>query len=117
MDAPERALRRLRDAYGAGQVWVTNYDDGTVTQNTRALDNAATVALNVRGPQDLVVSGGSVWVVSNLDDAVVRLSAKTGKPVGEPIAVGRNPFAIAAHGKRLWVTNLASGSVTRLTLP
>jgi streptogramin lyase/predicted Ser/Thr protein kinase len=106
-----------RVAYGAGQVWVTNYDDGTVTQNTRALDNAATVALSVRGPQDLVVAGGSVWVVSNLDDAVVRLDAEDGRAVGDPIEVGRNPFAIVAHGKRLWVTNLASASVTRLTLP
>ncbi|WP_445149432.1 protein kinase domain-containing protein [Baekduia sp. Peel2402] len=106
-----------RVAYGAGQVWVTNYDDGTVTQNTRALDNAATIPLNVRGPQDLVVADGSVWVVSNLDDAVVRLDAKTGKPIGDPIDVGRNPFAIAAHGKALWVTNLASGSVTRLDVP
>jgi streptogramin lyase len=103
-----------RAAFGEQQIWVSNYDDGTVTQNTRALDNAATVALNVRGPQDLVVADGLVWVVSNLDDAVVRVDAKTGKPVGEPIAVGRNPFAIAAHGKSLWVTNLASGSVTRL---
>jgi len=64
-----------------------------------------------------VVADGSVWVVSKLDDAVVRLDAKTGKPIGEPIDVGRNPFAIAAHGKALWVTNLASGSVTRLDVP
>jgi streptogramin lyase/predicted Ser/Thr protein kinase len=106
-----------RVAYGAGQIWVTNYEDGTVTQNTRALDNRATNPLPVRGPQDVVVSNGSVWVVSNLDDQVVRLDPKTGKVEGEAIDVGRNPFAIAAHGKRLWVTNLASGSVTRLTLP
>ncbi|HET6507749.1 MAG TPA: protein kinase [Baekduia sp.] len=106
-----------RVTYGAGQIWVTNYDDGTVTQNTRALDNPATAPLNIRGPQGIVVSNGSVWVVSNLDDQVVRLDPKTGKTVGDAIDVGRNPFAIAAHGKRLWVTNLASGSVTRLTLP
>jgi streptogramin lyase/predicted Ser/Thr protein kinase len=106
-----------RVAYGAGQVWVTNYDDGTVTQDTRALDNPATAPLNIRGPQGIVVADGSVWVVSNLDDQVVRLNPKTGKTVGDPIDVGRNPFEIAAHGRRLWVTNLASGSVTMLTLP
>jgi streptogramin lyase/predicted Ser/Thr protein kinase len=103
-----------RVAYGAGSVWVTNYDDGTVTQNTRALDNRTTVPLSVRGPQDLTVVGDTVWVVSNLDDSVVALDVKTGDPVGDPITVGRNPFAIVAHGKSLWVTNLASATVTRI---
>ncbi|HWI72968.1 MAG TPA: hypothetical protein VNT55_13525, partial [Baekduia sp.] len=107
-------LGQHRVAYGAGQVWVTNYDDGTVTQNTRALDNRATSPLPVRGPQDLTVVGDAVWVVSNLDDSVVQLDAKTGDTVGDPIKVGRNPFAIVAHGGRLWVTNLASASVTRI---
>jgi streptogramin lyase/predicted Ser/Thr protein kinase len=103
-----------RVAFGADQVWVTNYDDGTISQNDRSLSNAVTDALNVRGPLDLVVSGNTVWVASYLDDAVVRLDARTGKSIGEPIAVGRNPFAIVAHGKHVWVTNLASGTVSRI---
>jgi streptogramin lyase/predicted Ser/Thr protein kinase len=103
-----------RVAFGAGQVWVTNYDDGTISQNNRSLSNAVTDALNVRGPLDLVVSGNTVWVASYLDDAVVRLDARTGKSIGEPIAVGRNPFAIVAHGNHVWVTNLASGTVSRI---
>jgi streptogramin lyase/predicted Ser/Thr protein kinase len=103
-----------RVAYGAGQVWVTNYDDGTISQNTRALDNAATDPLNVRGPLDLTVVGNTVWVVSYLDNEVVRLSAKTGETIGDPIKVGRNPFAIVAHGKSVWVTNVASATVSRI---
>jgi streptogramin lyase/predicted Ser/Thr protein kinase len=107
-------LGQHRVAFGAGQVWVTNYDDGTISQNNRSLSNAVTDALNVRGPLDLVVSGNTVWVASYLDDAVVRLDARTGKAIGEPIAVGRNPFAIVAHGGHVWVTNLASGTVSRI---
>ena len=103
-----------RVAFGAGQVWVTNYDDGTISQNNRSLSNAVTNALNVRGPLDLTVSGNTVWVASKLDDAVVRLDARTGKTIGEPIAVGRNPFAIVAHGDHVWVTNLASATVSRI---
>lgn len=103
-----------RVAFGAGQVWVTNYNDGTLSQNNRSLSNAVTDALNVRGPLDLTVSGDTVWVASKLDDAVVRLDARTGKTIGEPIAVGRNPFAIVAHGDHVWVTNLASASVSRI---
>jgi streptogramin lyase len=103
-----------RVAFGADQVWVTNYNDGTLSQNNRSLSNAVTDALNVRGPLDLTVSGNTVWVASKLDDAVVRLDARTGKTIGEPIAVGRNPFAIVAHGDHVWVTNLASASVSRI---
>jgi streptogramin lyase/predicted Ser/Thr protein kinase len=103
-----------RVAFGADQVWVTNYDDGTISQNNRSLSNAATDALNVRGPLDLTVSGSTVWVASKLDEAVVRLDARTGKTIGEPIAVGRNPFAIVAHGGHVWVTNLASATVSRI---
>ena len=75
-----------------------------------------TNALNVRGPLDLTVSGNTVWVASKLDDAVVRLDAQTGKTIGEPIAVGRNPFAIVAHGDHVWVTNLASATVSRIDI-
>jgi streptogramin lyase/predicted Ser/Thr protein kinase len=107
-------LGRHRVAFGADQVWVTNYDDGTISQNNRSLSNAVTDALNVRGPLDLEVTGNTVWVASYLDDAVVRLDARTGKTIGEPIAVGRNPFALVAHGDHVWVTNLASASVSRI---
>jgi len=103
-----------RVAFGGGDVWVSNYDDGTITQNTRALDNAATVPLDVRGPLDLAVSGTTLWVVSNLDDEVVRVDTRTGRPVGDPIDVDRNPFGIVVHGRYAWVTNLASASVTRV---
>jgi streptogramin lyase/predicted Ser/Thr protein kinase len=107
-------LGKHRVAFGNGQVWVTNYDDGTISQNNRSLSNAATDALNVRGPLDLAVSGNTVWVASYLDDTVVRLDARTGKAIGDPIVVGRNPFALVTHGSHVWVTNLASGTVSRI---
>jgi DNA-binding beta-propeller fold protein YncE len=107
-------LGQHRVAFAAGKVWVTNHDDGTISENNRSLSNAATDALNVRGPLDLAISGDTVWVASYLDDTVVRLDARTGKAIGDPIPVGRNPFAIVVHGSHAWVTNLASASVTRI---
>jgi predicted Ser/Thr protein kinase len=109
-------LGRHRVAFGENQVWVTNFDDGTVLQNNRSLTNGIFNPLNVRGPLGVAVSQHTVWVASNLDDTVVRLNARTGKPVGDPIPVGRNPFAIVAHGKSAWVTNVGSASVTRIDL-
>jgi DNA-binding beta-propeller fold protein YncE/predicted Ser/Thr protein kinase len=107
-------IGKHRVAFGASKVWVTNYDDGTISENNRSLSNAATDALNVRGPLGLAVSGSTVWVASYLDDTVVRLDARTGKAIGDPIPVGRNPFAIVARGNHAWVTNLASATVTRI---
>jgi streptogramin lyase len=105
---------RHRVAFGDGQVWVTNYNDGTVSQNNRSLTNLANDLTGVSGPLGIAVSGTTVWVASFLDDTVIRMSTKTGKPVGDPIPVGRNPFAVAAHGSTAWVTNVAAASVTRI---
>jgi streptogramin lyase len=105
-----------RAVFGANQIWVSNYDDGTLTQNDRALDNSAPVALDVRGPLGIAYGGGTVWVASQLDNAVIRVDPRKGEVVGDPIDVGRSPFAIATHGRSAWVTNLASASVSRIDL-
>ena len=109
-------LGQHRVAFGMNQVWVTNFDDGTVSQNNRSLTNRINDPLEVRGPLGIAVSKDTVWVASNLDDTVVRLD-REGRPVGAPIPVGRNPFAITAHGTSAWVTNLGSGTVTRIDRP
>jgi hypothetical protein len=108
-------LGRHRVAYGDGQVWVTNYDDGTVSQNNRGLTNPIPNPLDVRGPVGITFSQHTVWVAGSLDDSVVRLD-RNGRPIGDPVRVGRNPVAIVAHGSRAWVTNLGSGTVTRIEL-
>jgi streptogramin lyase len=105
---------RHRVAFGDGQVWVTNYNDGTVSQNNRSLTNLANDLTGVSGPLGIAVSGTTIWVSSSLDDTVIRMSTKTGKPVGDPVPVGRNPFAVAAHGSTAWVTNVAAATVTRI---
>jgi streptogramin lyase len=103
-----------RVAFGAGQVWVSNYDDGTITQNNRSLTNRINDPANVDGPLDLSYARNTMWVAGNLASAVIRLDARSGRPVGKPIPVGRNPYAILAHGSSVWVTNLGSGTVTRI---
>jgi DNA-binding beta-propeller fold protein YncE len=103
-----------RVVFGAGQVWVSDYDDGTLTQNNRSLTNRSNISAVVGGPLDLAYARGTLWVAGYLESAVIRLDARTGRPVGKPIPVGRNPYAILAHGASAWVTNLAGGTVTRI---
>jgi streptogramin lyase len=103
-----------RVAFGAGQVWVSDYDDGTITQNNRSLTNRIHDPAIVAGPLDMAYAAGTLWVAGYLDSTVLRLDARTGRPVGKPIPVGRNPYAILAHGSSAWVTNLGSGTVTRI---
>jgi streptogramin lyase len=103
-----------RAVYGGGSIWVTNYDDATVTQNNRSLSNRAPVNVAVRGPLGIAYGAGSVWVASALENTVVRIDPKQGQVVGDPIEVGRNPFAMTAHGHSVWVTNLVDGTVSRI---
>ena len=78
--------------------------------------NSAPVALSIRGPLGIAYSAGTVWVASPLDNAVVSIDPKKGEVTGTPVEVGRTPFAVAAHGRSAWVTNLASATVSRIDL-
>jgi streptogramin lyase len=55
-----------------------------------------------------------VWIANGLADEVVRLDPKTGKPQGQPVPVGRNPYAVVARGSSAWVTNLGDSTITRI---
>jgi DNA-binding beta-propeller fold protein YncE len=65
-------------------------------------------------PGRLAVGGGAVWVPLFLADAVARLDARTGEPLGAPIPVGRGPVSVALAAGSAWVVNMGDGTVTRL---
>jgi streptogramin lyase len=99
--------------YGAGFVWVTNQGDGTVSQIAPSFQPRFTDPVGA-APTGVAVGRGAVWVANRLADEVVRVSPKTGKLIGQPIPVGRNPYAVVAHGTSAWVTNLGDSTVTRI---
>jgi hypothetical protein len=105
-----------RAAYGNGQVWVTNEDDLSVMQWDKALSNRVEHPVEVRGPLGLAISGSTLWVVGYLEGQVEPFDMKDFTPIGRPITVGHNPFAIAARGREAWVTNLGSGTVSHIRL-
>ena len=65
-------------------------------------------------PVGLAVAHGNVFVASDTDHTLVRLAPKTGEPIGKPIRVPRNPFAVAAGAGHVWVTGSAGNTLTRI---
>ena len=92
--------------------WVAASSAYTLVEVPRALDNRIRRP-TVTAPVGVAYSSAGVWVVGNLSNSVALVDPKTGKQLGEA-DVGQNPFAITAHGRSAWVTNLADGTVTRV---
>ncbi len=92
-------------AVGAGALWVTNFDDDTVTRIVLAESGAPTRSdFPVGdGPVDVAVGEGGVWVASSLDRTVTRLDPATGEIVAT-IELGNEPQRLAAGGGAVWVS-------------
>jgi DNA-binding beta-propeller fold protein YncE len=54
------------------------------------------------GVADASVSGSSLWVAASRSNQVVRLNAKTGRPIGDPIEVPFRVNSIAATPTAVW---------------
>jgi streptogramin lyase len=62
----------------------------------------------------LAVAHGNVFVASNTDHRLVRLAPRTNDPIGRPMRVPHNPFAVAAGEGHVWVTGTADNTLTRI---
>ena len=115
-DRPARTVRitaaAAELAYGAGSLWGSVQSIDAVVQVPPGRPSVATAA--ARNPSELAVAGGRVFVASNTDHTVVVIDARTGRPVGEPLATGLNPFAMAAGAGHVWVTGMGDNTVTRI---
>ena len=107
LPAPAAAMRYDDDA-----LWVT-LDEDAIARVIAAGGNLRTAAAG-RSPAQSVLAGGHLYVASRNDDTVVVLNPRTLKPVGEPIAVGANPYALVADEHSVWVTGLGDNTLTRL---
>jgi streptogramin lyase len=65
-------------------------------------------------PVGLAVAHGNVYVASDTDHTVVRLAPRTVEPVGKPMHVPGNPYAVAAGAGHVWVTGFANNTLTRI---
>jgi YVTN family beta-propeller protein len=105
--------RPTRIASGAGAVWVTHVDAGTVS---RIDPITRTVRQTIRvgdGAFGVAVAAGDVWVANSLDGTVSRIDAATDAVV-QTIAVGAQPSAVAAWGRDVFVANRGDDTLVRL---
>ncbi|MEN3280487.1 MAG: hypothetical protein V7607_1627 [Solirubrobacteraceae bacterium] len=101
-------------AYGQGAVWVTNNGDDTVTRIDSGSLNT-TVIPTGRGPKGIAVGAGGVWVADSIASTLTRVDPETNQPVGPPIKVATNPYAVDVAGSDVWVTSPPTGQVQRLS--
>lgn len=102
-------------ALGAN-VFVANYDAGTVTKllatTGAAVGSAITVGAN---PQSICAdaAGVNIWTANLSGNSVTKITAATGAVVGT-YGVGTAPSSVFAAGLHIWSVNSGSGNVTKL---
>jgi DNA-binding SARP family transcriptional activator/sugar lactone lactonase YvrE len=113
---------------GYGDLWITNFDDASLTRLQPATSAVKTISVLGAAPAFPVVDGNVVWVADWAGGEVVRLNA-----VGSPqprriplpggtgvwnIAVGAGGVWATTPGTRsLWRINPKTNKVTRVPLP
>lgn len=64
-------------------------------------------------PSAVAVAGDVVWVADDEAHVVHAIDGATGKVIGKPIGVERNPIALATARNAVWVAH-ASGTIVRI---
>ena len=100
--------------YGASYVWASVPADNAVSRlDPRTAGSVDTTTVG-HTPKGLAVAHGTVFVASNTDHRLLQLAPKTGEPVGTPMRVPHNPFAVAAGAGHVWVTGTADSTLSRI---
>jgi predicted Ser/Thr protein kinase len=99
-------------AFGRGRLWATVGADAVARINPVSQE---TVAVNIDSlAEGLDVSGHHVVVALQTDSDVLILDARHWRRPGKRLAVPPNPYAVAAKGRRVWVTGVGHDTLTRL---
>jgi serine/threonine-protein kinase len=98
--------------FGLGSVWVSNYDDDTVSVIRPGSARAETIRV-ADGPLGIATGYGSVWVVCYWKRQLVRIDPATQRIVAR-IGIGEGPLSVATGAGGVWVTNRDSRTVSRI---
>jgi YVTN family beta-propeller protein len=100
-------------ASGAGAVWVSNTDDGTVSRvdpKTHTVRQTITVG---GGPGAIAVGDGGVWVVNSLSGTLSRIDPTINRVV-KTVALGNGPSGVCTSAGSIWVANSDDRTVWRI---
>jgi hypothetical protein len=100
-------------AFGAGAVWATGFEDGSLIRVDAKTRRVTTVDVG-DGPVGVVVAGGRVWVANRSSGTVSRIDPTTMRATGDPIRVGTSPTWITSAAGSIWVSNQSDGTVSRI---
>jgi YVTN family beta-propeller protein len=100
-------------AAGARSVWVTNYNDNTVSRiDPETRDVVQTIPVDST-PSGIAVGAGAVWVANTFSDTVSRIAPAVNTVV-QTIPVGNGPSGVAVGDGSVWVTNSSDGTLSRI---
>ena len=97
--------------------------DGNLWVSLRGADSVARIDVRSRtivtsaagrAPAGLAMAAGQVVVASTYDHTIVTFDPRTVRPIGPPLSVAFNPYAVVAARRHVWVTNVGANAVTRL---
>jgi serine/threonine-protein kinase len=107
----------LRLAAGAGGLWVSVAEHGTVRRIDLSSFAVGTPIPAGRRPTGITVADGLVWVADTRSGSVTRVDPSLEAVSGAPIPVGHHPGGIDAGTSAVWVTTAGEDAVRRLDLP
>jgi serine/threonine-protein kinase len=113
--APHTAPLRL--ASGAGGLWVSVAEHGTVRRIDMSSFAVGAPIPAGRRPTGITVADGLVWVADTRSGSVTRVDPSLQAVSGAPIPVGEHPGGIDAGTSAVWVTTSGVDAVRRLDLP
>ena len=105
-------------AGGYGDLWIANFDYGSMTRLHTATGASQTLPVPLSGPSFPLIDGDVVWVADWSGSQVVRLSA-VGAPrphlIPLPTTDGRaGVWSLAAGGGFIWATTARDGTLWRI---
>jgi hypothetical protein len=113
-------------AEGAGSVWAAVAGDiGEVIRINLRSGRETRIKVGSSYPFAVAFAAGNVWVLDYFDNTITRIDPRTNRVTGR-LRVGRPrnsdniaprvPAGLAAYGRTLWVTDVDSETLTRVSL-
>jgi YVTN family beta-propeller protein len=101
-------------AAGAGLLWVTNFEDDSVSLIDLETHSVTQTIQVGHGPTGIAVGGDSVWVANSLDGTLSRIDLLARRVVEEPRRIGNNPSGVLFADGLIWVALAGDQRILRI---